>query len=217
MPDTVTVCLLVEGSYPFITGGVSAWVQELIAALPDVRFTLFTVSPKTGQPLRYVLPANVIAHRDIVVNEKRPSHGKPRDGAADFIHRVHGMHAAFESGSDPRPEGDHRPDAPRLHPVRRCRARARGVGHDRRGERRVTTRSTRSRSTSGPGSPRTTWCSTSWAKSCRRRTCTTPVCTGYVGLAAVTAKLRTGTAISPHRARAVPQGTGDGDQAGHRS
>jgi polysaccharide biosynthesis protein PelF len=101
MSDGVTVCLLVEGSYPFITGGVSAWVQELIAALPDVRFTLFTVSPKTGQPLRYVLPANVIAHRDIVVNEKRPSRGKPRDGAADFMRRVQGMHAAFESGSDP--------------------------------------------------------------------------------------------------------------------
>jgi glycosyltransferase involved in cell wall biosynthesis len=101
MPEAVTVCLVVEGSYPFITGGVSAWVQELIAALPEIRFTLFTISPKKGQPLRYDLPANVIAHRDVVVNEKRSSHGRPRGGAADFIHRMRTMHSAFTSGSDP--------------------------------------------------------------------------------------------------------------------
>jgi glycosyltransferase involved in cell wall biosynthesis len=99
--ESVSVCLLVEGSYPYITGGVSAWVQELIAALPEVRFTLFTISPKKGQPLRYDLAPNVVAHRDIVVNEKRRSRGVPRDGAPDFIRKVRAMHAAFASASDP--------------------------------------------------------------------------------------------------------------------
>ncbi len=95
----LTVCLLVEGSYPYITGGVSAWVQELIESLPAVRFALLTISPKGGQALRYRLPANVASHRDMVVNEKRPSRGSPRGGAAELMERVRALHGSFASGS----------------------------------------------------------------------------------------------------------------------
>jgi polysaccharide biosynthesis protein PelF len=80
MPEGITVCLLVEGSYPFITGGVSAWVQELIAALPHVLFKLFTISPSPKQVLRYELPRNVVMHSDIVLNEKVRSRGRPAGG-----------------------------------------------------------------------------------------------------------------------------------------
>lgn len=104
MPEGLTVCLLVEGSYPFITGGVSAWVQELITALPRVRFTLFTISPAAEQPLRYELPANVAAHRDIALNTKTRSVGRPAGERAAFVTAVRAMHAAFASGSDPRLE-----------------------------------------------------------------------------------------------------------------
>jgi glycosyltransferase involved in cell wall biosynthesis len=101
MGDPLTVCLVVEGSYPFITGGVSAWVQELIVALPDLRFTLFTISPKQGQPLRYELPANVVFHRDIAVNHRGRSRGWPRGGSREMVRQLRRMHAAFSSGSDP--------------------------------------------------------------------------------------------------------------------
>jgi glycosyltransferase involved in cell wall biosynthesis len=104
MPEGPTVCLLVEGSYPFITGGVSAWVQELIAALPHVAFTLFTISPAEKQVLRYELPRNVLGHRDIVLNEKVPSRGRPVGGGAAFATAIRAMHAAFASQSDPRLE-----------------------------------------------------------------------------------------------------------------
>jgi glycosyltransferase involved in cell wall biosynthesis len=102
MPEEITVCLLVEGSYPFITGGVSAWVQELIAALPHVRFTLFTISPAGKQVLRYKLPSNVVGHRDIVLNEKVHSRGRPAGGGAAFVTAIRAMHEAFASQSDPR-------------------------------------------------------------------------------------------------------------------
>jgi glycosyltransferase involved in cell wall biosynthesis len=94
----------VEGSYPFITGGVSAWVQELIAALPHVAFTLFTISPAEKQVLRYELPRNVVGHRDIVLNQKVRSRGRPRGGGAVFATAIRAMHAAFASQSDPRLE-----------------------------------------------------------------------------------------------------------------
>ena len=97
----LTVCLLVEGSYPFVTGGVSAWVQELIAALPSVRFALFTISPKPGQDLRYTLPLNVVSHRDIVVNAPRSSRIRPRGGTPAFLENVRRLHAAFNADGDP--------------------------------------------------------------------------------------------------------------------
>ena len=37
LPD---VCLILEGTYPFVRGGVSSWVHNLILGLPQVRFTL---------------------------------------------------------------------------------------------------------------------------------------------------------------------------------
>src|SRR3546814_2170526 len=29
------ICLIVEGAYPFVVGGVSSWLQDLILAMPD--------------------------------------------------------------------------------------------------------------------------------------------------------------------------------------
>jgi len=61
------VCLVIEGSYPFITGGVSSWVHELIGGLPEIEFVLFTFSPQAGQEPRYKLPPNVLGVTDVVL------------------------------------------------------------------------------------------------------------------------------------------------------
>ena len=29
------VCLIAEGSYPYITGGVSSWINQLMLNMPD--------------------------------------------------------------------------------------------------------------------------------------------------------------------------------------
>lgn len=79
MPERPRVCLILEGSYPFITGGVSAWVQDIISGLEDIDFALLTISPEKGQPLRYALPANVVEHRDITLGE-RGGRGGRREG-----------------------------------------------------------------------------------------------------------------------------------------
>lgn len=72
MGRRLRVCLILEGSYPYITGGVSAWVQDVIQGLPEVDFALFTVSPQENQPLRYRLPPNVVDHRDYVLTVAPP-------------------------------------------------------------------------------------------------------------------------------------------------
>jgi len=55
------VCLLLEGTYPYVRGGVSAWVHQLIRGLHDLRFSLVFVGSRRsdyGEP-KYALPENV--------------------------------------------------------------------------------------------------------------------------------------------------------------
>ena len=37
------ICLLTEGSYPYVVGGVSSWVQMLMTGLPEFEFTVYAV------------------------------------------------------------------------------------------------------------------------------------------------------------------------------
>lgn len=32
------ICLLCEGCYPYVVGGVSSWVQQLVKLFPSMRF-----------------------------------------------------------------------------------------------------------------------------------------------------------------------------------
>ena len=64
------VTLVVEGSYPYVTGGVSAWTQQLVEGLPDVTFSLVSLGGG-GEPA-YRRPANL---RRIVDLEVDPETG----------------------------------------------------------------------------------------------------------------------------------------------
>ena len=75
------VCLLVEGTYPFVSGGVSSWVHDIILGHPELRFAVLNVGSHPGaygEP-RYQLPDNVVGlHRVFCQETARP----PLDGAA---------------------------------------------------------------------------------------------------------------------------------------
>ncbi len=67
------VCLLLEGTYPYVAGGVSSWVHDLIRAQSHLTFTLVCIVPKTeGLQQRYDLPPNVVGLQHI------PLHGMPK-------------------------------------------------------------------------------------------------------------------------------------------
>ncbi|MBI1275138.1 DUF3492 domain-containing protein [bacterium] len=60
------VCLILEGTYPYVVGGVSAWVHDLILSLPDTKFSLLCIQPKDDELARkYVLPKNVVDIVDV--------------------------------------------------------------------------------------------------------------------------------------------------------
>jgi glycosyltransferase involved in cell wall biosynthesis len=59
------VCLLLEGTYPFVRGGVSSWVHQLISGLPELSFSLVFLGGRRADygEARYRLPPNVV-HRE---------------------------------------------------------------------------------------------------------------------------------------------------------
>ena len=101
MSQPLRVCLISEGSYPFITGGVSAWIQDLIAGLPEIQFVLFTISPTANQPLRYTLPSNVVEHQDFVLTEPPPQEESSDLDYQKLFGKILAAHTSQESSGRP--------------------------------------------------------------------------------------------------------------------
>ncbi len=62
------ICLLLEGTYPFVAGGVSSWVHHLVSQISDLTFGIMHISPKVGffgEKHAYKMPDNVIALQEI--------------------------------------------------------------------------------------------------------------------------------------------------------
>ena len=57
----VDIELVLEGSYPFVTGGVSKWVHDLLEGLPQFSFGIIHLASRQEEKrtLRYQLPSNV--------------------------------------------------------------------------------------------------------------------------------------------------------------
>jgi len=53
------VCLLTEGTYPYVRGGVSTWCHDLITGLPDIEFVIYSIIGNPSGALEYSLPPNV--------------------------------------------------------------------------------------------------------------------------------------------------------------
>ena len=55
------ICLLTEGSYPYVVGGVSSWCQMLMQGLPEHEFFVYSVAAESKDKgaFKYKLPANL--------------------------------------------------------------------------------------------------------------------------------------------------------------
>lgn len=77
------VCLLLEGTYPYVAGGVSTWVYGLIKQMKDVSFSLLYLGARrpTVKKMHYEIPPNVVDFREIYLFDyhDRPVRTKPLD------------------------------------------------------------------------------------------------------------------------------------------
>ncbi|MCA9730558.1 MAG: GT4 family glycosyltransferase PelF [Deferribacteres bacterium] len=87
--NVADICLVLEGSYPYVSGGVSSWVHQLVSGLPDFTFALAVITPdeKFERKFRYDLPNNVIAMHEMHLHGgDLPRRGSQRSQAQDWQH-----------------------------------------------------------------------------------------------------------------------------------
>src|SRR4029078_1351459 len=80
LAEPADVCLLVEGTYPYVSGGVSSWVHAAILGHPELSCAVLYVGSYPGahgEP-RYQLPSNVVALHRVFCQESALA---PLDGA----------------------------------------------------------------------------------------------------------------------------------------
>jgi polysaccharide biosynthesis protein PelF len=108
--EPVDVALLLEGTYPFVRGGVASWVHRLIQAMPETRFAVAFLGGRRSDhgPPAFEAPPNV-RHFDCQYLFEPPEPARPprlrrRRGAAipvDGLHRALRAAGGGEDAIDP--------------------------------------------------------------------------------------------------------------------
>jgi glycosyltransferase involved in cell wall biosynthesis len=72
--EVADVCLVLEGTYPYVQGGVSSWVHQIVTQLSEFKFALFFLGSVKEQAVkrRYTPPANVISITEVFLFEPLP-------------------------------------------------------------------------------------------------------------------------------------------------
>lgn len=93
--DRVDIMLLLEGTFPYVSGGVSSWVNQIIRGFPQFRFgAVFIGSSRADySAMKYELPENLVhletwyLHDPQTRPEIRPLDGNPE--AFEVVKRLH--------------------------------------------------------------------------------------------------------------------------------
>ncbi|MDO5521497.1 MAG: GT4 family glycosyltransferase PelF [bacterium] len=65
------VCLILEGSYPYVFGGVSSWTHQYINAMPETEFVLWCIGAKAENKgkFKFELPKNVVEVHEVFLDD----------------------------------------------------------------------------------------------------------------------------------------------------
>ncbi|MGD9642146.1 MAG: GT4 family glycosyltransferase PelF [Elusimicrobiales bacterium] len=97
------VTLLAEGTYPYVRGGVSAWMHDLITGLPDTRFALVFLGARKQDysGLKYKLPENLVHFEEHFLFDDSE---RPRPSLIEGTKKAYGLitdlHDNFRKGED---------------------------------------------------------------------------------------------------------------------
>lgn len=102
------IALLLEGTFPYVSGGVSSWVHQILQAYPQYRFAIVFLGSRREDygDLRYPLPANVVHFEQHFLFDAPPSRGRPAPSrghpeamakASEFLHTLQAYDGQAES------------------------------------------------------------------------------------------------------------------------
>ncbi len=79
------VCIITEGTYPYVYGGVSSWIHNLVSSMPDITFSLVNISAQGDvfKSPKYKIPANILQFKEIFVHDYKQTHQKTKGNEQD--------------------------------------------------------------------------------------------------------------------------------------
>ncbi|MEE3388950.1 MULTISPECIES: GT4 family glycosyltransferase PelF [unclassified Alcanivorax] len=99
--DKADICLLLEGTFPYVSGGVSSWVNQIIRGFPEYTFACCFVGsrPEDYGDMKYTLPDNVV-HLEVhyLHDFQRGAEKKPKKGDAEAFERLRRLHELMRTG-----------------------------------------------------------------------------------------------------------------------
>ncbi|MCW5802540.1 MAG: GT4 family glycosyltransferase PelF [Deltaproteobacteria bacterium] len=84
------VTLILEGTYPYVAGGVSSWVHEIVCSLPELSFALDHLGAQRetcGAPL-YDIPGNVAHQQQRFLHVAEPAPEERERQQAELMRRI---------------------------------------------------------------------------------------------------------------------------------
>lgn len=81
------ICLLLEGTYPYVTGGVSSCVHQLIEETPHLSYSLVFIGPKkeNDSKYHYKIPSNVRVIKELYLFDNFTDH--------DYVPKLIGLNS----------------------------------------------------------------------------------------------------------------------------
>ena len=78
----MVICIVAEGCYPYVVGGVSSWINSMIRNFPDYKFIILSIIANRSMRGKFVyeLPENVVEVRELYLQDydwkEKKSHRK---------------------------------------------------------------------------------------------------------------------------------------------
>ncbi len=98
------VALLLEGTFPYVSGGVSSWINQIIRAYPEYQFAIVFLGSRRSDytDFKYVLPDNVVHFEEHYLYEHLSADYEPssRRGDRDAFDMVERLVCTLRSDGD---------------------------------------------------------------------------------------------------------------------
>ena len=74
------ICVILEGCYPYVTGGVSTWIHQYMSAMPQHEFVIWAIGADSSMKgkYKYTLPENVVEIHEVFLNDALTQKGIPK-------------------------------------------------------------------------------------------------------------------------------------------
>ncbi|MHB2019265.1 MAG: GT4 family glycosyltransferase PelF [Candidatus Xenobia bacterium] len=100
MLDVVIFC---EGTYPYVSGGVSSWIHALLEGMPDLNFGLVYLAPTRSfkREFKFKIPSNVKTMVEVYIYDVVMAHQKTRPDKGDAWGAVRKFFTGIVDGNIP--------------------------------------------------------------------------------------------------------------------